>query len=73
MKNGPEIVNFRPVPGVVLVLENRRLRPLGHLTAMRSLSIYDISVYEAGVVPTIVPESVAVGARNVANSSDFGL
>ena len=32
-------------------LANRRLRPLGHLTATRSLSIYDIAVYETGCCP----------------------
>jgi hypothetical protein len=32
-KNGPEIVNFRPVLESPLALANRRLRPLGHLTA----------------------------------------
>ena len=37
-------------------LANRRLQPLGHLTATRMLTIYDISIYEAGDVPTIVPE-----------------
>jgi hypothetical protein len=33
MKNGPEIVNFRPVLGFSAALANRRLKPLGHLTA----------------------------------------
>jgi hypothetical protein len=33
MKNGPEIVDFRPVLCVVVALANRRLQPLGHLTA----------------------------------------
>jgi hypothetical protein len=32
-KNGPEIVNFRPVPRFLAALANRRLQPLGHLTA----------------------------------------
>ena len=32
IKNGPEIINFRPVLGSLLALANRRLRPLGHLT-----------------------------------------
>jgi len=32
-KHGPEIVNFRPVPCFVAALANRRLQPLGHLTA----------------------------------------
>ena len=31
-KNGPEIIDFRPVLGFLAVLANRRLRPLGHLT-----------------------------------------
>jgi hypothetical protein len=33
IKNGPEIVNFRPVFESWTTLANRRLRPLGHLTA----------------------------------------
>jgi hypothetical protein len=32
MKNGPEIIDFRPVLGFLAALPNRRLRPLGHLT-----------------------------------------
>jgi hypothetical protein len=32
-KNGPEIVNFRPVLRFLVALANRRLQPLGHLTA----------------------------------------
>jgi hypothetical protein len=32
MKNGPEIVDFRPVLRCVAALANRRLQPLGHLT-----------------------------------------
>jgi len=38
IKNGPEIVNFRPVLGSRATLANRRLQPLGHLTA--DLQIY---------------------------------
>jgi hypothetical protein len=55
-----------------LRLENRRLRPLGHLTALRSLSIYDISVYEAGVVPAIVPESVPVKGSEWSATCEVG-
>ena len=33
IKNGPEIINFGPVLGSPAALANRRLRPLGHLTA----------------------------------------
>jgi hypothetical protein len=33
MRNGPEIVNFRPVLDSRATLANRRLQPLGHLTA----------------------------------------
>jgi hypothetical protein len=33
IRNGPEIVDFRPVLGFLAALANRRLRPLGHLTA----------------------------------------
>jgi hypothetical protein len=33
IKNGPEIVNFRPVLESRATLANRRLQPLGHLTA----------------------------------------
>ena len=36
IKNGPEIVNFRPVLGFPVALANRRLQPLGHLTARES-------------------------------------
>jgi hypothetical protein len=32
MKNGPEIVNFRPALWSLATLANRRLQPLGHLT-----------------------------------------
>jgi len=39
MKNGPEIINFRPVLGCPLALANRRLRPLGHLTMTKLLRI----------------------------------
>jgi len=38
------------------------------------LSIYDISVYETGVVPTIVPEvSPFERSASIANCRDFGL
>jgi hypothetical protein len=33
IKNGPEIDDFRPVLELPVALANRRLRPLGHLTA----------------------------------------
>jgi hypothetical protein len=33
IKNGPEIINFRPVLRFLAALANRRLQPLGHLTA----------------------------------------
>ena len=33
IKNGPEIVGFRPVLSSPAALANRRLQPLGHLTA----------------------------------------
>jgi hypothetical protein len=33
IKNGPEIIDFRPVLGFLAALANRRLQPLGHLTA----------------------------------------
>src|SRR5919109_2771504 len=33
IENGPEIVNFRPVLESRVTLANRRLQPLGHLTA----------------------------------------
>ena len=39
-------------------LANRRLQPLGHLTASRNLSINDIATYANASVPMIVPEIV---------------
>jgi len=33
MKNGPEIIDFRPVLCFLAALANRRFRPLSHLTA----------------------------------------
>ena len=45
IKNGPEIINFRPVLESPLALANRRLQPLGHLTAARNLSIRHTSSY----------------------------
>lgn len=45
MKNGPEIVNFRPVLESPATLANRRLQPLGHLTATRLLSIRQPASY----------------------------
>jgi hypothetical protein len=38
-ENGPEINDFRPVLELSAALANRRLQPLGHLTA-------DVQVYE---------------------------
>ena len=38
-ENGPEIVNFRPVLESRATLANRRLQPLGHLTAR--LQVYE--------------------------------
>src|SRR5215469_6738246 len=45
-------------------LANRRLQPLGHLTALRKLSIYDIGIYTNAIVPIIVPETVPASSRN---------
>jgi hypothetical protein len=53
---GHEIVNFRPVRGVVLALANRRLQPLGHLTAARNLSYDTLRVSRKSVVPKTVSE-----------------
>jgi hypothetical protein len=39
IKNGPEIVDFRPVLYFVAALANRRLQPLGHLTVKIFLTI----------------------------------
>ena len=33
LRNGPEIIDFRPVLEFLAALANRRLQPLGHLTA----------------------------------------
>ena len=55
IKNGPEIVNFRPVPEARATLANRRLQPLGHLTAARNLSIYDVWTYAELVCPRCCP------------------
>ena len=49
MKNGPEIVDFRPVLWFLAALANRRLQPLGHLTAARNLSIRHASTYAVRV------------------------
>ena len=47
-------------------LANRRLQPLGHLTATRKLSINEIAVYGrsnvCSMVPEIVPAGVPAGA-----------
>ena len=37
---------------------NRRLQPLGHLTATRTLSINAITICDLSKVPSIVPEIV---------------
>ena len=42
IKNGPEIVNFRPVLRFLAALANRRLQPLGHLTVSKLLAILTI-------------------------------
>ena len=39
MKNGPEIIDFRPVLEVLAALANCRLRPLGHLTVHRQVYV----------------------------------
>jgi hypothetical protein len=49
-------------------LANRRLQPLGHLTAARKLSINDITTYTNAIVPTIAPEIVPVGPGTEAQS-----
>jgi hypothetical protein len=46
-------------------LANRRLQPLGHLTAEEFLSIKDIAGYAKPIVPTTVPE-VSLPAIEVA-------
>src|SRR5204862_787825 len=51
---------FRPYNG----LANRRLQPLGHLTAARKLSINEIATYAPGDVPTIVPKIVPAVLQN---------
>ena len=66
-RNGPEIVNFRPVLGFPAALANRRLRPLGHLTAARQLSINVIAIYAPSGCPFDCPElslpALKVGAE----------
>jgi hypothetical protein len=64
-KNGPEIVNFRPVLESPATLANRRLQPLGHLTALRTLSIREASSCGNPAVAKTVPEIVPAepGAR----------
>ena len=63
MKNGPEIIDFRPVIEFLAALANRRLQPLGHLTAEEFLSIDDIAGYAKAIVPTTVPEIVPASHR----------
>src|SRR5204862_6560185 len=55
IKNGPEIVNSRPVLVSPLALANRRLQPLGHLTATGTLSVRESASCESPAVPKIVP------------------
>ena len=45
-------------------LANRRLQPLGHLTAERKLSINDIAGYAQPIVPATVPEIVPATDQN---------
>jgi hypothetical protein len=51
---------FRPYNG----LANRRLQPLGHLTAEEFLSINDIAGYAKAIVPTTVPDIVPASDQN---------
>ena len=44
-------------------LANRRLRPLGHLTAARKLSIRRASTYAEPIVPIVVPEIVPASSQ----------
>ena len=46
------------------VLANRRLQPLGHLTAEEFLSINDIAGYAKAIVRVIVPEIVPASDQN---------
>jgi hypothetical protein len=71
-KNRPEIRRFRPVLRALVTLANRRLQPLGHFTATRSLSIYDITTYANAIVPVIVPEIVPACSRNRARTTGDG-
>jgi hypothetical protein len=54
---------FRPYNG----LANRRLQPLGHLTATRTLSIREALSCANPAVPKTVPEIVPVGPTAVLN------
>jgi hypothetical protein len=47
IKTGPEIVDFRPVPYSLAALANRRLQPLGHLTALKLLAI--LTIYHSSI------------------------
>jgi hypothetical protein len=51
IKNGPEIVDFRPVLRLLAALANRRLRPLGHVTDRVSIRPTTSCVKE--IVPEI--------------------
>jgi hypothetical protein len=67
IKNGPEILDFRPVLRFRAALANRRLQPLGHLTAARNLSIRHASSYGEPAVPKIVPEIVPASSKETRN------
>jgi hypothetical protein len=62
IKNGPEIVNFRPVLGSWATLANRRLQPLGHLTA-------DVKVYvKSGLTGSLFSVAKAAVFRTAVNA-----
>jgi hypothetical protein len=48
MKNGPEIVDFRPVLEFSAALANRRLQPLGHLTLRPTPTLNAVSLAQGG-------------------------
>jgi hypothetical protein len=54
MKNGPEIIDFRPILESRATVANRRLQPLGHLTD--PVSIRPTMSCGKEIVPAIVPE-----------------
>jgi hypothetical protein len=57
--------------GIRFGLANRRLQPLGHLTAARKLSINDIAIYGLSNVPSIVPETVPASSQNRREAARF--